>query len=100
MPGSASSCSALAELMSSNSAFGTGAIFDSDGAILLPVGGAILPEEGGWVVWAIDGAAASRPRLRAAAANEASVKRRMVSSRDGAGSRQASREFVAAPWRA
>src|SRR5256885_2283434 len=63
MPGSASSCSALAELMSSNSAFGAGAIF-SAGAIFAP--GAILPPAAGWVVWAIDGAAASRPRVSAA----------------------------------
>src|SRR4051812_42321953 len=95
MPGSASSCSAVAELMSSNSAFGAGAIF-SAGAIFAP--GAILPPAAGWVVWAIDGAAASRPMLSAAAAREANVNLRMVSSRDGLGSDKASCEFVAAPW--
>src|SRR5437588_2821562 len=64
--------------MSSNSAFGAGAIF-SAGAILLV--GAILPGPAGWVVCAIDGDAASRPKVRAVASE--SVKRRMVSSRDG-----------------
>src|SRR4051794_15699501 len=100
MPGSASSWSDVAELMSRSSALGAGAIF-SAGAILPP--GAILPA--GAILesvagdWAIDGEAASRPRVSAVAASEASVKRRMaLSSRDGLIGDKASFEFVAAPW--
>src|SRR5712671_7133131 len=76
IPGSASSCSALAELMSSRSDLAAGAIFDSVAGAL--GAGAILSDlAAGWAVWAIDGEAVSRPRVSAVAASEASVKRRI-----------------------
>src|SRR6202011_1312594 len=77
MPGSASSSSALALLMSSRSAFGAGAIFDSlagfgAGAIIL-----LSDLAAGCAVWAIDGVAVRRPTVSAVARSEASVKWRM-----------------------
>ena len=58
--------------MSSSSAFGAGAIFDSEafGA------GAILLSDlvAGCAVWAIDGVAVSSPKVSAVARREASVK--------------------------
>ena len=54
-----------------DSAFGAGAIFESAfgaGAILLSDLAA------GWVAWAINGVAVSKPRVSAVAASEASVK--------------------------
>src|SRR5580692_5348132 len=66
IPGSASSSSALAELMSSRSDLAIGAIL-SDLAL-----------------WAMDGEAASKPKASALAANVASVKRRILHvSQDG-----------------
>src|SRR4029078_4585490 len=71
-PGSASSSSAVGQVISSSSAFGAGAIFDSEafgaGAILLSDLAA------GCAVWAIDGVAVMRPRVSAVARREASVK--------------------------
>jgi hypothetical protein len=53
---------------------GAGAIFDSVAGAF--GAGAILLSDlaAGWAVWAIDGDAVSRPKVRAVAASEASVK--------------------------
>src|SRR4029079_448511 len=76
------SSSAVAELISSSSAFGAGAIFDSEafgaGAILLSDLAA------GCAVWVIDGVAVMRPRVSAVARRAARVQRRIgCPSKDG-----------------
>jgi hypothetical protein len=60
--------------MSSSSALGAGAIFDSVAGAF--GAGAILLSDlaAGWAVWAIDGDAVSKPKVSAVAAREASVK--------------------------
>ena len=65
----------VAELMSSSSTFGAGAIFDS-AAGAFGAGAIILLSDlaAGCAVWAIDGVAVSVPRVSAVARSEASVK--------------------------
>src|SRR3954452_23434620 len=97
IPGSASSCSALAELRSIRSGLAAGAILVSAfGA------GVILSDlVVGCGVCAVNGEAVKMPAASAAAAtSEASVKRRMVCPSQGLIEQpyKASFEFMAAPW--